>query len=354
MAFYFHDTTVCQATLHHLHRFRIIVNQRELAAFQTRGFAQGAAAGEEVQQVIAGVGMNADDATDDGQGFLSGVAGLLFAGDNGVPPHVGGRLAAGGLFGADQAGRHVGDAVHGVVVEGVVPGILRVPQDVVVLGRPAGLGAAAVVVGPDDLVDEGVAAENLVQHHLAIVDFPVIDVEEKAAVVIQHAVCLLHAGAEEPDVVVEDVGVFAGPDDLGAVAAPLEPSAVAVGIRRHLDAGAGLRLAGVEWGIDVDQLECAVRQRPQDIQIIAEYNLAHPIPPKRGGIIPCANDRRQTDVDTPGESNDPERPEHKQPPENHGRPDVYDAAGRHGRQRHQDRAAGHRRRHQAHGFAPDP
>ena len=126
-------------------------------------------------------------------------------------------------------------------------------------------------------------------------DLAVVDVEEEAAVVVQHPVRLLHAGAQEPDVVVENVGVLAGTDDLCAVAAALESGAVAVGVGRDPDAGAGLGLAGVEGRIDVDQLESAVGQRPQDIQIVAEYNLAHPAPPVRGRIIPCADTGRQTD-----------------------------------------------------------
>ena len=45
-----------------------------------------------------------DDAFEDAEGFLGGVAGFLFAGgaDDGVPPDVGGGFAAGGFFGADE------------------------------------------------------------------------------------------------------------------------------------------------------------------------------------------------------------------------------------------------------------
>ena len=62
-------------------------------------------------------------------------------------------------------------------------------------------------------------------------DLAVIHVQEEAAVVVQHPVRLLHAGAQEPDVVVEIVGVLAGADHLGAVAAALESGAVAVRVR---------------------------------------------------------------------------------------------------------------------------
>jgi len=41
--------------------------------------------------------------------------------------------------------------------------VLDVHEDGVVLGRPAPLRAGAVVVGPDDLVEEALAAEQLVE-----------------------------------------------------------------------------------------------------------------------------------------------------------------------------------------------
>ena len=201
-----------------------------------------------------------------------------------------GGFAAGGFFGADQAGGHIWNAVDGVVVEGVVIGVFGVPQDVVVLGGPARFGAAAVIVGPDDFVDEGIAAKYFVQHYLAIVDFPVVDVEEQAAVVIQQTVGFGHAGTEEADVVVEIVGVPAVADDMGTVAAALETGAVAVGVGRDLDASAGLGFAGVEGRVNVDELERAIGQGGQDIKIVAKYNIAHCAPPVRGRIIRFASE----------------------------------------------------------------
>ena len=43
-------------------------------------------------------------------------------------------------------------------------------------------GLAAVVVGPDDLVDKGGAAEDAVEQDFDVVDFAVVDVEEEGAV----------------------------------------------------------------------------------------------------------------------------------------------------------------------------
>ncbi len=93
-----------------------------------------------------------------------------------MPPDIGGGFSARGLFSADQAGRHVRDAVRCAEVEGVAFGIFGVPEDVVVLGGPAFGGARAVVVGPDDLVLEAGAScpviqgEDLVEHDLAVMN----------------------------------------------------------------------------------------------------------------------------------------------------------------------------------------
>ena len=61
-------------------------------------------------------------------------------------------------------------------------GVFGVQQDVVVLGRPAVFGPAAVIVGPDDLVQEALAPEDGIQQDLAVMHFAVVDVEVQAAV----------------------------------------------------------------------------------------------------------------------------------------------------------------------------
>ena len=92
------------------------VDHDEVASVFCCGLAGGAASGEEIQYGFAGVGVDADDALEDAERFLRGVAGFFFAGgrDDGVPPDIGGGLAACGFFCADEAGGHVGDAVAGV------------------------------------------------------------------------------------------------------------------------------------------------------------------------------------------------------------------------------------------------
>jgi hypothetical protein len=86
-------------------------------------------------------------------------------------------------------------------------GYARVPEDVVVLRRPALLGARPVVVRPDDLVHEARAAEDLIQHHLAVVNLARVDMEEQAAGRLQHATRLDQPRPQKAEEVVEAVGV---------------------------------------------------------------------------------------------------------------------------------------------------
>ncbi len=103
-------------------------------------------------------------------------------------------------------------------------------------GGPAFGGAGSVVVGPDDLVLEADATEDIVEHDFTVVDFAVVDVEEKRAGGGEDAMGFDHAWAEEAEKVVEGVSV-AGcggvVDDVGAIASAAEAGAVA-GLRRGL------------------------------------------------------------------------------------------------------------------------
>jgi acyl dehydratase len=210
--------------------------------------------------------VDADDAFEDAEGFLGGVAGFFFAGggDDGVPPDVGWGFAAGGFFGADKTRGHVGYAVRGGEVKGVVGGMFGVPEDVVVLGGPAFSAACAVVICPDDLVLEAgspraaVQGEDFVEHDLAVVDLAGVDMEEERASRRQDTVGFGEARSKEAEEVVKGVGVAGcGGEFLGAVALPSEAGAVASGVADGLDAVALLRGAGVEGRVDVDELYAA-------------------------------------------------------------------------------------------------
>ena len=89
---------------------------------------------------------------------------------------------------------------------------------------------------------------------------------------------------EEAQIVVKLIGVPAVADDLGAVPAALESGAVALGVWSYLDPGAGLGLAGIEGRVNVDELERAIGQSGQDIEIVAKYNFTHCAPPAVGAL----------------------------------------------------------------------
>ena len=125
-----------------------------------------------------------------------------------------GRLPRARLLGADEPGRHVRLAVDLVVVEVVARAVLDVDEDRVVLGRPAALGAAAEVVGPDDLVEEAVAAEDLVERDLDVVGLALVEVDVERPVVGEQLAHARQARDQERLVVGEGVGV-------GVVAAAL-------------------------------------------------------------------------------------------------------------------------------------
>ena len=144
-------------------------------------------------------------------GFCVGIAGLLAPGrrHDRVPPDVGGELAALGLLGRHEPRSHVGLAVDGIRVEPVARRILDVHQDRVVLGRPALAGLGAVVVRPDQLVEEAVAAEQSVEQHLRVVRLAVVEMQVQRAVVGEQAPRLFEPRLEEAPVVVEPVVVGA-------------------------------------------------------------------------------------------------------------------------------------------------
>jgi len=151
-----------EATRHDLNRFVVAVHQDRRPTQPHRRLADGAAPREEIEHAIPGVGMHLDNPVDDRQRLLRRVARLLLAvrTDDGVPPSVRRRLPSLGFFRANQAWGHVGDAVNVIVPIRVILGVLRVPQDVVVLRRPSFGRPCPVVVGPDDFVDERIAPED--------------------------------------------------------------------------------------------------------------------------------------------------------------------------------------------------
>jgi len=246
---------------HDLHRFRIIVDQNGASAIADGRLAGGAAAREEVQHRVAGVGVDADDAVQNAQRLLRGVARALLAigGDDRVPPHVRRRLAPVGLFRRDQAGGHVRNPVHVLEAEGVTLGVLGVPEDVVVLGRPFPLAAGPVVIRPDDLVHKAVAAEQAVQKDLGVVDLAVVQVQKEAPFGPQQAHGLFEPGLKKGQKVVKVVGEGLRADLHRAIPLPAKAVAIALRVADRLKPRPGLGLARVERWIDVDQVKRRLR-----------------------------------------------------------------------------------------------
>src|SRR5208283_4571311 len=87
----------------------------------------------------------------------------------------------------------------------VGPRCADVDEDRVVLGGPAAAWLRAVVIGPHDLVEECVTAEDLVEQQLAVVSFPVVDVEVQGPVWGEQLPGGEHARLQERQVVAEAV-----------------------------------------------------------------------------------------------------------------------------------------------------
>src|SRR5262245_24132379 len=153
-----------ETLLHHAHRLRIRVDEDVAAAELGRGCAERPASGEGIEAPVAFPRGRLDGAAEDAERFLRRVTGFFLPGrrDDRVPPNRGWQLPSSRLVRRDEAGRHVRLAVDGLRIEVVALRVLDVDEDRVVLRRPAAAGARAVVVRPDDLVEEALPAEDLV------------------------------------------------------------------------------------------------------------------------------------------------------------------------------------------------
>ena len=169
------------------------------------------------------------------------------------------------------------------------------------LGRPALAGLRAVVVRPDELVQEAVAPEQRVEQHLGVVRLAVVEVEVERAVVGEQAPRLEQARLEEGPVVVEPVVVGAQVAPQPLVVATVEPagwrarrrpglsdrtrsgadvSAPSLaaarsrlsGRERAVSTGA-LHAPGVERRIEVDQRERGVVEPADDLEVVALVDL---------------------------------------------------------------------------------
>ena len=118
-----------------------------------------------------------------------------------MPPNIGWQLAASDLLGSNQTRGHVWLAVNSIRVEVIILGVLHVNQNGVVFGRPAILWLAAVVVGPDDLIQEAFATEQRIEQNLGVMRFAVVEVQIEGAGFAQHAPGLLKSRLEKTPVI---------------------------------------------------------------------------------------------------------------------------------------------------------
>ncbi len=75
------------------------------------------------------------------------------------------------------------------------------------LGRPAVFRPAAVVIRPDDLVQEALPPEDGIQQDFAVMHLAVVNVEIQAARWFEQTVRLAEARFEEGQVIVKDIGI---------------------------------------------------------------------------------------------------------------------------------------------------
>ena len=142
-------------------------------------------------------------------------------------------------------------------------------------GRPLPAGARAIVVRPDDLVEETLPPEELIEQDLAVMYLAVVDVKVQAAVFREDALRFDQARLEEEQEVIKDVTIRLGTDLNGGIALTRKTCAVAAVGFLGPELGARLHLAGVERRVDVDQLNARGWQRAQDLQIIAKEYTVH-------------------------------------------------------------------------------
>jgi hypothetical protein len=129
---------------------------------------------------------------------------------------------------------------------------------------------AAVVVGPDDLVEEALTTEELVQEHLRVVGLAVVEMEVERPRRRQHPPELAKARLEKAEIVVERVLVRRVAERGRGVAPPAEADAVAVVVRRGRERQPPLPASGVEGGIGVDELEARVVEARKELEVVPE------------------------------------------------------------------------------------
>src|SRR5687768_17051237 len=118
---------------HDFERVAALVDEDESPAELERSRARGAAPSEEIQDEAAAGARGGNDAAQDADRLLRGIAELLAArrAHDRVPPGVGGQLPARSLLRGHEPRRHVRDPLDGLAVEVVTPVLTTIKEDVV-------------------------------------------------------------------------------------------------------------------------------------------------------------------------------------------------------------------------------
>jgi len=126
------------------------------------------------------------------------------------------------------------------------------------LRRPFLLGAGAVIISSDNLVEEAFTPKNAIQQNFTVMDLTIVDVKIQAAVRFEHAVGLDQARLEEGQIIIEQIGIRFLPDADGFITPALEAGPVTVFAALGLDLRAGLDAPGVEGRVDVNEIDTPI------------------------------------------------------------------------------------------------
>src|SRR5262249_13351137 len=101
-------------------------------------------------------------------------------------------------------------------------------------------------------------------------DLSIIDVEVEATVVLENAMRLTEARLEESEVIIERVGEsFIPRDALRSIPLSFEARAIALRVVANgAKTIATLRASRVERRVDVDEIDAAIRKRPQRVEAV--------------------------------------------------------------------------------------
>ena len=71
------------------------------------------------------------------------------------------------------------------------------------LATPFASASCAPVIRPYDFIDEAVPSKNLINQNLAIMDFPIVEVEEERAIGFEYPIGFLYSWTDEAKKIIE-------------------------------------------------------------------------------------------------------------------------------------------------------